>query len=428
LLLLTLYAGASSMNCVVDRRHNSDNTDNDYTLSNDDNMHDFDQSSLLRDDAQPSCSRLSVPYTSGKDGASFLTDFFLHSNTTGITASPFSACLQMMQQNLALHGIVVYGLSEDEYRLLLIRHILVGDCLRGHQEHDRTACRYFKEGFSTAKDMAASAFATLLSATAAQRSTEDLLFSMKALNIRTKFRPRNLRRQIVEELQRQALGFLLPQEINSTDFMKFERYDRPTLLSIASSHCIPIGSFTATKENLKTEILSHFARGDCSQRVADARTESQNGCKENIESLLGAEVTQLTDLKSMRDELVVQWLISQQKKLASIPLRRLLGILELQFDPVDNIRKLRLVLRKFISKLKRDLSKTTENDVAKTETANKLNRLRSEWPLPIAQSLKEKLISMFREQTSSESYRSVTCAACAESVLASQSNTVVRSR
>ncbi len=171
-------------------------------------------------------------------------------------------------------------------------------------------------------------------------------------------------------------------------------------------------------------ILDHFAHGNCCQGLPDDKGDrAQNtsqACKENVESLLGPDVEPHSVLQGMRDELVVKWLISQEKKLAPIPMRQLLAILELDYDPDHNIHKLRHVLRKFITKLKRETSVRKKQNAA----TSRLEQLRSQWPQIVPQTLKDKLINLFREQTSSQSLASVTCAACAGSTLVSQSNKI----
>ena len=174
------------------------NFEPDPILSNDIDYCDqtFPLPSLVDNNPEPSGSHHSLSYDmsnrDGRDGAFFLTGLFSHNFTTGLTASPFVACLAVLQHNLHLHGITVFGLTVDESRQLLIRHVLVGDCMRGSENKDRTACRHFRQGFQTANDMAASAFSTLLSTTTVQHTTDDLLLAMKALHITSTFRPRNL--------------------------------------------------------------------------------------------------------------------------------------------------------------------------------------------------------------------------------------------
>ena len=53
-------------------------------------------------------------------GTSFLTDLLLQNHLSGITASPFLANLDTLQKSVSLHGIVVYALSHEEYKSILL--------------------------------------------------------------------------------------------------------------------------------------------------------------------------------------------------------------------------------------------------------------------------------------------------------------------
>jgi hypothetical protein len=112
---------------------------------------------------------------------------------------------------------------------------------------------------------------------------------MKALNLKPVFRPHNLSRQIIDKLKRQMLAFSSPSR---ADFKKLERYNRSALLAIASSHNIPLALFTATKDCLKTVILTHLACGDCIAKESSPLQQALQACHENIESLLGTESIQ----------------------------------------------------------------------------------------------------------------------------------------
>jgi hypothetical protein len=58
----------------------------------------------------------------------FLTDLLLHNHMSGITASSFIADLDTLQKSVSLHGIVMYGLSHEDYKSILLQHILGGGC------------------------------------------------------------------------------------------------------------------------------------------------------------------------------------------------------------------------------------------------------------------------------------------------------------
>jgi len=353
-----------------------------------------------------------------RSGSSFLTDLLLCNHMSGITASPFIANLDTLQKSVSLHGIVLYGLSHEDYKTILLRHIFGGGCAQGPHNNDRTACRHFAQDFTSPRQITRFAFDVMSSAKSNQRSTDELLFLFHTLELTTAFKPRNLRRQIVHELKKQSENFVSPMTANK-EFTAFEKHDRLTLLSIASLHHIQIDRFTSTKEKVKTAIISHFALGECCHNV---NKEQGNTCAETVESILSNNnLENSSDLHTIRNQFIYDWLILQHKNLSQNPLVRLLKILDIEFDPQDNSRALRSHLKKFITALRIQTNQPVDK---KIELDRKLARLHSEWPTIVPQSLKDKLIKLFREQTSSAFLTSVTCASCAESCLASESTKV----
>src|SRR5271155_5661069 len=68
----------------------------------------------------------------------------------------------------------------------------------------------------------------------------------------------------------------------------------------------------------------------------------------------------------------------------------------------------------------KNLAKSQLADDERIALQTKLDDIRSQWLSVIPQSLKDKIIQLFREQTSSKCLTSVTCACCAESTLSSE--------
>jgi len=178
-----------------------------------------------------------------RSGSSFLTDLLLHNHLSGITASPFVADLNTLQKSVSLHGIVVYGLSHEEYKSILLRHIFGGGCTQGPDHNDRTACRHFAQNFTSPREMTTFAFNVMSSAKSNQRSTDELLFLFRTLELTTAFKARDLRRQIVRELKKQSMIYVSPMTAGE-EFIAFEKHDRSTLLSITSSHRIKVDRLT----------------------------------------------------------------------------------------------------------------------------------------------------------------------------------------
>ena len=353
-----------------------------------------------------------------RSGSSFLRDLLLHNHLSGITASPFTADLDTLQKSVSLHGIVVYGLLHEDYKSILLRHIFGGGCVLGPDNNDRTACRHFAQDFTSPREMTRFAFDVMSSAKSNQQSTDELLFLFRTLELTTAFKPRNLRRQIVHELKRLSENFISPMTAGE-EFTAFEKHDRATLLSIASSHCIQVDRFTSTKEMLKTVIMTHLAQGECCHNVNE---QQGNACTETVDSIVGNKNLENSgDLHSIRNQFIYDWLVLQHKKLSRNPLVRLLEVLDIEFNPQDDSRVLRSHLKKFITTLR---TQNNQPEDKKIELERRLAHLHSEWPTMVPQSLKDKLVKLFREQTSSAFLTSVTCASCAESCLASESTKV----
>ena len=419
----------SAVPFISSQHHNQFELHNDNHNINHDNFSPFIADAQERfedavnesnvDDNTPHASSSYIPAVPHevRSGSSFLAELLLRNHLSGITASPFLASLEILQKSLSLHGVVVHGLSQDEYKSLLLQHIFGGGCVQGPDNNDRTACRHFARDFASATEMTHSAFHIVSSAKSNERSTDELLFLFRSLRLETAFKACHLRRQIVSELKKQSRNFITPLTVVE-DFTAFEKLDRPSLLFIASSHQIQVDRFTSTNETLKTAIITHFAQGACCR---DGRNDNHgnNTCTESMNYVLASDYNKDSgDLHTLRSQFICDWLTQQHKKLSRIPLIRLLEILEVGFDPQDDLRVLRSHLKKFIATLR---IKNNQCDDKNIDLERKLAHLHSEWPSMVPQLLKDKLVKLFREQTSSAFLAAVTCASCAESCLASES-------
>ena len=349
--------------------HDNNNCDNEYDNLNYDSVHDMHSDCIPPCTAQeeillentgnnfdmnsstPCASSLYIPPVSHEvwSGSSFLTDLLLHNHLSGITASPFLANLNMLQKSVSLHGIIVYGLSHEEYKSILLRHIFGGGCTQGPDHNDHTACRHFAQNFTSPREMTMFAFNVMSSAKSNQWLTDELLFLFCTLELTTAFKACDLRCQIVHELKKQSMIYVSPMTAGK-EFIAFEKHDRSTLLSITSSHRIKVDRFTSTKEELKTAITSHLALGECCDNVNEQQGKA---CGETVDLVLGNNnLEDSGNLHAICNQFICDWLILQHKNLSRIPLVHLLKVLDIEFDPQDDIRALRSCLKKFITALR----------------------------------------------------------------------------
>jgi hypothetical protein len=109
------------------------------------------------------------------------------------------------------------------------------------------------------------------------------------------------------------------------------------------------------------------------------------------------------------------------------PLRRVLVNNNIEFSANDSLSKLRRDLKKYITILKH--GKMTELNLA-TQRASELQREREKkkinesWPQRISVELKDKIVKMFRQQTSKSVLSSFTCSVCAESTLCAKQHEI----
>ena len=368
-------------------------------------------------------------------GLELLENALLGCHSSGLVASPFSDSVKndssKLEHLLSLHGIASHGLSVDDCRIVLFRHLFSGLCVSSQcSSRDRTGCSMFSRGFESAAEMSFGAFSILSSATPSQRSNDELLHLLHDLEISTDFRPRNLRPQIERELKRQAKDFLSLRTLSFTEdafFIGFERHSRATLLAIASAHGINVDRYTSTIGSLKDIIMAHFASAGC-YRSSLSRTTSEKTSSPLLEGCQNTYASVKSESQiSSEIEFLLQWLNQQRNKLTRLPLQRLLNTLEVEYQPSENVRQLRSHLKKYTSKLRKQLVVLQKGENAHAEQEaikERLEKIRAEWPSLVPHSLKDRIITMFHQQTSSDTLKSVTCAACAESCLASDCSQV----
>ena len=370
-----------------------------------------------------------------RSGMELLEDMLLGRHSSGLVASPFIDAVKndnaKLQHLVSLHGITSHGLTADDCRVILLRHMFSGTCVSNQcSTRDRTGCFMFSQGFKSAADMSFKAFSILSTATPKQRTNDEILHVFRDLEIEVNFQPKKLRLQIGRELKKQAKNFYSLRCLSFSDdafFIGCQRRNRASLLAIASAHGIDVDRYTSTINSLKDDILLHFATAGCyKSSLLSKKTSSSSlhfeGCNNTYSSIRSDE-----NLVNSESEFLLQWLTQQKKKLSRALLQRLLAILEIEYKTDDNVKQLRMYLKEYISKLRKQMVELQKNENVNAEKKiikEKLEKIHLQWPSLVPQSMKDKIITMFRKQTSSEMLKSVTCASCAESCLASECSQV----
>ena len=181
-------------------------------------------------------------------------------------------------------------------------------------------------------------------------------------------------------------------------FAYFERQSKATVLAICSSHRIPVDRYIGTTEELKDAIMRHFGQGKCFIQNQD-HSFLPEGCESTKQELTEPPcATTSTKSDHSQNELLISWLSKQGTALSRLPLQRLLCVLDVEYDPIDNLRVLRSYLKKYIRTLKKQIKNLSQEqlpDKDKNAIEAKLDNIRARWPISVPQSLKEKIIQMF---------------------------------
>jgi hypothetical protein len=213
----------------------------------------------------------------------------------------------------------------------------------------------------------------------------------------------------------------------------FQQAKKDQLIKYAEDHGIQY-SEKSNVEQLRASLIRHVSIGDCAVSYT-----SSDGCHTTMDaySLPSGNLTSSSPALDIGNEgltsvadLQVKMLSALQSRMRKHPLQRVLSALDIAFDNSASVRDLRRQLQKFISVLKKGkmsqhvihererLHEHRKNKLQRqyqcqiSDTAADVTDISQHWPQVVASSLKSKLVHLFRQETSSESLHSFTCACC----------------
>ena len=165
-------------------------------------------------------------------------------------------------------------------------------------------------------------------------------------------------------------------------------------------------------------ILTHILDGHCVINSKDIINDQQSGPPTNASQRhTGCEdVHQAIDPDSdiPDQEMKVAILEALKDELPCLPMLHLFRIQKIDHNPEDSLTSLRTKLQSYINNLKSTADTLEHDNVNKPECNSPTT---AQWPKIIPQSLKDKIASLFLEETSSQSLQTFTCASCGEACL-----------
>ena len=296
---------------------------------------------------------------------------------------------------------------------------------------DRTGCRALCKGFSSGQEFVDGLLGIVTKATSLQISNENLLVMVESTVQQQFKRPqKNLCRQLLQSLKNhcertshRAMMNAPAFDVFHDLFLGFEQCNAATLASIMARHRIAPPSHQKMKrDDMMTAILTHISEGHCIMNTQDLNNNLLDHLPTTVnnESVGCEHVHQVInpEFNIPDDEMKLALLETLKDELPRLPMLRLFKIQNIDYDYEDSLKILRKKLQKHVNNLRSQIGTAKINDeVMREET-------RTNWPQKVPQSLKEKIASLFLEDTSSEKLRMFTCASCSEDCLLSRKITV----
>jgi hypothetical protein len=105
-------------------------------------------------------------------------------------------------------------------------------------------------------------------------------------------------------------------------------------------------------------------------------------------------------------------------KISLKSLHRVLKNLDIEHEELDSIGQMHRKLKHHITDLRRGKKvEQSQEQAAQAKYVEELEAIQQSWPQPVYQLLSNERLCMFRNQTSSETLSTFTCASCVESAL-----------
>ncbi|KAJ3537287.1 hypothetical protein NM688_g6714 [Phlebia brevispora] len=201
----------------------------------------------------------------------------------------------------------------------------------------------------------------------------------------------------------------------------FMRLSREQLFCRLQSHGLVPNEDTALS-TLQEMLILHLESGECIR-------ESHRGCiclcrqHDIVHGTLSSEEVVL--------QFRVQYLQALATRIRLRAARAFLRSLGLPYETSDSLGMLRRRIRAYVSVLKkakytmrRRSNRACEREEYEDSHARHMKDVCQNWPRVVGDTLKEKLVKLFHEETSADKLRTVPCACCAESVLLADSEVV----
>ncbi|KAH0838122.1 hypothetical protein J3R83DRAFT_6368, partial [Lanmaoa asiatica] len=310
----------------------------------------------------------------------------LHSADAGVSAlSIFHSDVDVLCRCCELHGVEVP--DGGEYCDLLLKHFFTGMCAFQCDDGGPVACREVSQGFESRADIVSFLVGSVLRP-AARYTTDRLSMVARGVGLVTSGAGIE-RRKLVSMLEdfKSSCTSISHNVAAESLFGSFEYLDRGSLLSLGFAHGLVL---SGGRDGMRDALALHLARGECLTH-----------CRKNIPVCSSVVQEYMLDsVASSCEALQVRILEAVCPCIKALPLKRLLRLLDVSFDPTLRLARLRKSLSMYVDLLRRRRERQSVNVSC------------SRWPSLVPDQRKSDVLRGFRHATSSATLKTFVCASC----------------
>lgn len=322
----------------------------------------------------------------------------------------FSRSRMALDAHLSRHGVIVAPNAEvADRRKSLIRHLVMGECFdfaavrsRFGDGTEPGGCSFVANGSSSANHLSNALLDLVLSSTSHEISNANLKFIALTLGICED--AVTSRKALLDSFHIYRAKVTIPD--CRIDLDDINGLKRPALTSFAAMHGLDVSNLSV--ESMKATLWTHLTDGSCLDQ------QQYVGCETLVADERAAAGDTFTDADGLL-RLQICILERAVSRLSKNGLKQALTVRNISYEEGCPIKGLRKLLKTHISSLKK--GKHTPRQLAALQRDKNRNSASEAWPSIVPDTLKAKIVRLFKEETSSSRLAEFICACCAESCL-----------
>ncbi|KAJ7585449.1 hypothetical protein C8J56DRAFT_1052762 [Mycena floridula] len=354
-------------------------------------------------------------YLPSRPGLETVTCNLFQRSTIPSRISLFSNKLNDIRSLLKCHAVTIPATTSlEETRLVLIQHIFKGHCFEtaasGARGADINLCRHISEGYSSAMAMTLD-FINLIvndnrphpNFTGDNACTLVNALYHPAHSPVADLSPGHRRRDAISAMKMYRDNRTIDGDIVDIVANRIENMDRSELMGVIRRHGISTQSKSVG--TLRDLIIKHLSTGTCAEVDLTGLSDVRPACRQRV-----LDFRKQTNFPDSPEYFALHSISEGLDKWDTKPLRRLLISLGVPFPKQSSKKGLRKALHVYLKESYK--GKSTQYGQFTQRDIDEMSAKRETWPQLVPQTLKDKIVHMFRHEISKSEQSRSTCGSC----------------